>query len=88
MAATTVESLRQDKKVEAHAINSVVPLVEVETLLHSEHSGQLNLCQHNALWHCLDEAVIQNLFWLCEYLLGIERPRFVTADGRCPFLLE
>ena len=50
-------------KIVAQAIDSVVPFVKLEALLHAENTRDLHLGQDDVLWQCFHQAVIQNLFW-------------------------
>ena len=78
--------LEADEKIEAHAIDSVVPLVKTEAFFHPKHSRELYLCQHNAFRHGCDEAMVEYLLWLRERPFCIERPWFIAGAGIAAFL--
>lgn len=67
-------------QIKAHSVDSVVPLVEMETLFHSGNAGQLDLSQDDVFRQRRDKTVVEHLLGLSERLLWVERPRrFVTS---------
>src|SRR3989304_766263 len=64
-------------KVSAHAVNPVVPLVEIVALFDAKKSRKLHLGKDYVIRQCVAKAKVQNMFGLCEWLFGIKRPNCI-----------
>jgi len=50
--------LRADHKVVAQPIDAIIPLVEANAFLNSQHPRDLHLSEHDVLGECGDQAVV------------------------------
>ena len=75
-----------NNEVVTQPIDSVVPFVELEALFDAKNSRHLHLRKNDVLRQRLDQAVVENLFWLRKWALCVEGPRTIAVAEKKSFL--
>src|SRR4030042_1629017 len=78
-------------EIGTHAVNPVVPCLEIVALFDAKESRKLYLGKDYVLRQGIEKAKVQNLLGLCKRLFGIKRPNFIghaAYTARADFVLS